>query len=381
MNYIHGVNLSNVRLNQFRNLAAAEVQLSPKANLIFGSNGAGKSNLLEAIYYLCTAKSFRGASDDEMKARDAEFFRLEGEGEAAGQSVRIEIAYKPGEKKRLKINDVAEPRVSSLYEQFRVVSFGPDDVELVYGAPSVRRRFLDISIAQIEPLYISLLWEYKKTLAQRNALLRDLGEAYESLGAIEYEESLEVWDEKLASVGLAVHDARRRFLRSVSDLASGYHQSLTNMDGDFVMEYSISPRLDDYSQCAFTEKLKSRRRRELMMRQSMYGPHRDDITFSIGRSDCRSFASRGQVKTATLALKLAVVEHIGNVCGEPPILLLDEIYSDFDRARLDAVSGLLSSMSQVLVTTSKLEEARDLTIFDNILIVESGKVALHGTHL
>lgn len=375
------MHIERLTMSGFRNFESETVELSPAANILFGPNGSGKSNLLEAIYYLCTAKSFRGASDDVLLRDGSEFFRLVGEGFLDRNPLKIEIAFKPREKKRIKINAVPETKLSTLYEYFKVVSFGPDDVELVYGPPSVRRRFLDISIAQLDRGYISLLWEYRKVLAQRNALLRELGEAYDSLGAVEGDELLGVWDERLIKFGLAIHAARERFIEKVSELAGGFHDRLASNSAEFNIKYIASPRLDDWSKEAFRDKLTFRRRRELLMKQSMYGPHRDDLQFVLSDTDCRSFASRGQVKTAVLSIKLAVFDHIKALCGEAPILLLDEIYSDLDRKRLDSLSALLPALSQVLITTSKLEEVKDLDAFENSLSIIEGRVNKHKSKM
>ena len=368
------MHLDSVDITGFRNFTSAAVRFSPGRNLIFGPNGSGKSNLLETIHYLCTAKSFRRATADLIVQNGADFFRIVGEGKVGGEQITLELAYRPGERKHIKINGVSHSKVAVLYEQFKVVFFGPDDVELVYGPPSVRRRFLDISVAQLEAGYIPLLWEYKKVVAQRNALLRELGEAYDSLGAITGDESLQVWDEKLVELGLAINRSRGRFIRDVSELAREFHNQLTATDDMLEMRYKASPTLAEYSADAYHAKVESRRTRELLMRQSMYGPHRDDVQFLLCGEDCRSYASRGQVKSAVLSVKLAVLEHIKELCGEPPILLLDEIFSDLDRNRLDYLMPLLSDLGQVIVTTSKLREVKELGLFENSLRVESGSI-------
>jgi DNA replication and repair protein RecF len=368
------VHLDSVDITGFRNFASSSTLFSPGKNLLFGPNGSGKSNLLETIHYLCTAKSFRSATDDLIVHHGADFFRIVGEGKVGAEPVTIELAYRPGEKKRIKINSVLHSKVAVLYRQFKVVFFGPDDVELVYGPPSVRRRFLDISIAQLEAGYIPLLWEYKKVVAQRNALLRELGEAYDSLGAIGGDESLQVWNEKLVELGLAINGSRARFIREVSELAGGYHNQLTTNDDRLEIRYKASPTLDEYSGDAYRAKLESRRTRELLMRQSMYGPHRDDLQFLLSGDDCRSYASRGQVKSAVLSVKLAVLEHVRKLCEESPILLLDEIFSDLDKNRLDCLMPMLEDLGQVIITTSKLGEVKELSMFENLLRVDDGSI-------
>lgn len=365
---------SRLNITGFRNLESVETDLSEHRNLIFGPNGSGKSNLLEAVYYLCTSKSFRGASDDLIKGHDAELFRIVGEGVVEGRSTSIEIAYQPGEKKRIKIDGVPQSKLASLYEYFRVVFFGPDDVDLVYGPPSIRRRFLDISIAQLRSDYIPLLWEYKKTMAQRNALLKEFGEAYNTIGTIDGDELLSVWDDKLVELGLRIRALRADFIDNVSRIAADYYRRITAGDNGLSVSYKASPSLEEPTAEQYHRKLRSRRSRELMMGQSMYGPHRDDLVFLLSDIDCRSYASRGQVKSAVLSVKLAVLDHIRELCDEPPILLLDEIYSDLDRNRLELLIPMLDSFGQVLITTSKLEEVKDLDVFENALQVGQGFV-------
>ncbi len=371
------LHLDSLDITGFRNLDKQIVHFATGSNLIFGLNGAGKTNLLEAIYYLCTAKSFRSAADEAIKCHDSDLFRIAGTGLIFEEPVTVEVAYRPGEKRHIKIDGVVEKRVASLYERFRAVSFGPGDVELVYGPPTIRRRFLDISIAQVKRGYISQLWEYKKVIAQRNALLKELGDAYDSIGAMEGEELLQVWDQKLIEIAVDIHATRSLFIREIMKLAGEYHQKMSESDSALTICYEASPKLDEYSTECLSEKLKSRRGRELAMRQSMYGPHRDDIIFRLHGQDCRNSASQGQVKTVVLSVKLALCEYIRHNCDETPILLLDEIFSDFDRNRLDCLLSLLPGLSQVMMTTSKLGDIRDLSIFETILMVDSGRVAMY----
>jgi DNA replication and repair protein RecF len=369
------VYLANLKIAGFRNLDSASLELAPSRNLLFGPNGSGKSNVLEAIHYLCTARSFRGATDDLMVKSDANLLRIVGEARMEGRIVKVELAYQRHGKKRLKIDDVVQPKLGALYELLKVVFFGPDDVELIYGPPSTRRRFLDLSIAQLQVGYIALLWEYKKVVAQRNALLKELGEAYDSLGAVDGEESLAAWDERLITLALRINSYRAEFVSEASDISAGLHRKLTATDDKFEIRYKASPSLETYSAEAYQRKLESRRARELLMGQSMYGPHRDDIEFLLSGTECRGFASRGQVKSMVLAVKLGVVELIRTHCGESPILLLDEVYSDLDRNRLDLLISLLDDLGQVVITTSKLGEVTDLDAFENLLRILNGSIS------
>ncbi len=370
------MHLNFLNISQFRNFESVSVEFAPGRNLLFGPNGSGKSNLLEAIYYLCTAKSPRGAADESILKTDSDIFRLEGKATIADQVTEIELAYQRHGAKRLKIDGVVQQNLRSLYEQLRAVFSGPDDVDLVYGPPSGRRRFLDISIAQLMSGYISLLWDYRKVTAQRNALLKELGEAYDSLGAVGNEQLLQVWDQKMVELALGIHEYRRQFIHDIGELAAGFHRKITDSSERLEIRYQPSPSLAEHTAAAYHAKLKTRRTRELAMGQSMYGPHRDDVEFVLSGKDCRSTASRGQVKSAVLACKLGILDHMRNLWGEPPILLLDEMYSDLDRKRLDLLVSILGDMGQVIITTSKLAEVKDLSIFKRILKIDAGQATI-----
>ncbi len=367
------MHVKHLKLTSFRNFESVEIEFAPGANLIFGKNGSGKSNMLESVYYLCTAKSFRGANDDLLRKSDAELFRIEASGELSNSEVQIEIGCKPGEKKRVRINGVPETRLSSLYEHLKAVVFAPDDVELINGPPSVRRTFLDISIAQFDRSYIPLLWEYKRVLAQRNALLKELAEEFAAIGTATDDSSLQVWDTRMAELAVDINARRRKFLADISGPSSEYHHKLTDSPFDLAIEYKPSPSLETFDTARFQQKLESRRRRETMLGQSQYGPHRDDITFRIGDYDFRSYGSRGQVKSVVLSVKLAVLLYLRDVTDEWPILLLDEIYSDFDARRLEYLSSIIPTLGQVLVTTSKLSEVKDLSVFEKSIMVDNGE--------
>jgi DNA replication and repair protein RecF len=369
--------ISEVEVDGFRNLSSGSVHLSPGRNLLIGPNGAGKTNLLEAVYYLCTSKSFRGVTDEALMQNGKEYMRLCGSGNVDGRETTVEAGYRPGEKKRIRINDAVAGGVASLFEYFRAVSFGPGDTELVLGSPAIRRRFLDISLAQVNRSYIQLLWSYKRVLAQRNALLREMADTYDPAGTRSDEPVIAAWDQKLAELGVELHGLRSNFIARVSAYAESYHQKLAGSTNRLRVDYVASPALDVFDVVRLVAKFESRRSRELAMGQSMYGPHRDDLSLKLNGQECKGYASQGQVKTAVLALKLGICEYIKERTGEYPILLLDEIFSDLDREHLDCLISELPSFSQAIVTTSKIEEINDLSIFEKTLRVENGTIRVN----
>jgi len=303
--------INRLKLTNFRNITEAEIEFSPEKNLIGGPNGAGKTNILEALFYVGAARSFRTHLDEHLVARDSDFFRLEAEGSIAPHDVVIEIGVRPGQQKVIKINSAPVKRLSELYEYFRLVEFSPYDMSLVNGPPSIRRRYLSLTISQSNARHISILSEYQKTLAQRNALLK----SYQDIRRFspDQEASLAVWDEKLAAAAVIINHKRAEYINDISELAKTYYQKIASDSETLYLEYNPSPNLSDYTVEAFCQKLSQRRARELALTQTLYGPHRDDLKFVINGLEAKSGGSQGQIKTAVLSLKLAHFEYLKQI--------------------------------------------------------------------
>jgi DNA replication and repair protein RecF len=368
--YIHPMHIKRLKLTNFRNLQQVELEFSSKNNLIYGPNGSGKTNLLEALFYVGAGRSFRTHLDEHLVNRNSDFFRIESGGYITPHDIQVEIAVKPGSQKAIKVNSAHIKRLSRLFEYFRLVEFSPYDLSIINGAPSVRRRFLSLTISQSEPSHIAVLSDYHKTLLQRNALLK----TFQGTDRItsNQETSLSVWDEKLAETAVVIHKSRTTFTEKIRQRAADFYAKISGNGEAFNMEYSPSPGLDDYTESALCEKFASRRQRELVLRQTLYGPHRDELKFTVDALEAKTGASQGQIKTAVLSLKLAQYSYLKEHLERTPIILLDEIYSDLDSNRLEFITKLLPELGQVFITTSKLTEIKDLTIFENKCLIENG---------
>jgi len=362
--------IENLKLTQFRNLKKAEIQFSSKNNLIVGPNGSGKTNILEALFYIGSGRSFRTHLDENLANTDSEFFRIEAGGKIGRHEVQIEIGVEPGKRKIIKVNSAPIRKLGELFEYFRLVEFSPYDLEIIIGSPSVRRRYISITIAQLDPPHVSVLSDYHKTLAQRNALLKSFEET-PRLSASQ-EASLAVWDEKLAIHAVQIHQNRKKYTKKIAELSADFYRRISGSEEYLKIEYNPSPGLDEFTADHFCEKLASRRQREIALGQTMYGPHRDDLKFYIDSLEAKNAASQGQIKTAVLSLKLAQYEYLKQKLERLPIILLDEIFSDLDRMRLDFVMNLLPELGQSFMTTSKLSEVNDLDIFESKFSVERG---------
>ncbi len=375
------VYLKHLSLANFRNYARLELELPPGIILVQGENAQGKTNLLEAIYYLATARSPYATADRELINWLAEdqhltFARLVGQMQKHDTLQRLEITLlkepSPGAnanslKKQIRINGVPK-RVLDLIGQLNVVFFLPQDIDLVAGSPGVRRRYLDATICQFDPVYCRTLRQYNRILTQRNHLLRQLQERRSN------PDQLRFWDEKLAEDGAHVVARRRDTIAELEELARAIHLELTSQDGHLSLRYVPSIRMPKksyqiplglgsegilgirYSESsireAFLEQLREITREEIQRGMSLIGPHRDDLRFLAGGVDMRIYGSRGQQRTVVLALKLAEVKLLAEKTGEQPIMLLDEALSELDEARRRYLMKALDNSQQAILTTT-----------------------------
>ena len=352
--------------------------------LIQGDNGQGKTNLLEAIYMLAVAKSPRASSDRALVRR------VSGEGETyariaavvrrGDRDLRVQIDLRavvsstddgaPGDgvdastphsvsvQKYVRVDGIPR-RASDLVGRVNAVMFGANDLELVYGPPAERRRYLDVLISQHDPAYLKALQRYQRVVSQRNHLLRMIRD-----GASRAEE-LEFWDERLVTEGKQVMARRARTIVSLAEVARPIHSALTDADGGDSLHVGYRPNAPnaeaggDDSEDGLGERLvagiASNRRREIAQGMTVTGPHRDDLQILVDGLDAAAYASRGQSRTAVLALRLAEASYLAQESGQRPILLLDDALSELDASRRARVLHAIAGYEQCLITTADVE--------------------------
>ena len=328
--------VTSLKLENFRNYGTLRIEPGEGLNIFVGRNAQGKSNLLESLYILATSKSSRAGKDIELVQFGAPAARIIADVTREKTSdIEIEMALSQSEKKSARINGVKHTRLSEVIGQLNAVLFDSGDLEIIRGEPSIRRRFLDLEIAQTSPRYVLALGSYRKTLEQRNRLLRDLRDGRISGSA---RESLPAWNEGLAQHGARLIERRRLFLERLAQLASETHRTLSDERDELQVTYLPSFPIDGLSEASaiqerFLQELASVAGEEAARGVTVRGPQRDDITFLVNGSDCRLFGSQGQQRTVALSLKLAERQLIEELVGEPPLLLLDDVLSDLDDAR------------------------------------------------
>ena len=332
--------LTQLTCRRFRCLQDISFTPGPGLNIIHGDNAQGKTSLLEALLYVCTARSHRTQNERELVHHGEEGYSVTAVAERADREVTLEAHYWQ-KAKRFKINGVAQTRISDILGRINTVFFSPEEVELIKGSATQRRRFLDMEISQINNRYLAALQQYRQVLKQRNSLLKhprpDNG-------------LLDVWDAQLVGPGMTLMRERSTFVAALSIQATASYARIAT---DEALALSYAPDLEDPA--AFEATLAQSRDTDLRRRQTTRGPHRDDIAITIAGKSARIYGSQGQQKSAALALKLAEIELIHDQTGEYPILMLDEVLAELDAHRAEHLFEFLADKVQCLVTTTERE--------------------------
>lgn len=333
--------IKNLKLTNFRNWAEASFSFSDRV-VIWGDNAQGKTNILEAIYFVATTKSFRGR-DQEAIESEKEFAKIEATLES-DKETKIEAVFQKADRKvekEFKINDKKRPPIDFIGE-FATVIFSPDDLLLVSGPPEAKRRYLSFTIGQVDREYLYELLNYKRVLRQRNELLKRAGMA-------KIEQEINVWDENLAEYGQKIIEKRRSLELFINERLSDYYNLISGEDK--VLKFLYEPAMLSDS---LLDSLAASRERDLFDKYTNVGPHRDSWKLLINGKEMNNFSSRGEYRTAILALKLVERDFFTERKNDAPIILLDDVFSELDEKRrkllVDAFSG-----SQLIVTTTDLD--------------------------
>lgn len=354
---------------QFRNLFPGEVCFSPGVNIICGGNGQGKTNLLEAIFLLGRGKSFRANREEELIQWEKEGYFIRGMLSFRDGERLLAIKSLAGKKEALLDNKPASS-LSQLGELFTLVIFVPEDLQLVKGAPSHRRRFLDEEISQIQTGYRESVNRYQKVLRERNNLLKR--EKWdEDLGA--------VLDEQLLTYGSAIVEKRIEVIEKLNPLARLMNRRLSERKEDLLLRYRSILRIDRISSLESIKRkmhqcMEEKRREEALRRTTLIGPHLDDLEILVNGKNLREFGSQGQQRTTALALKLAQIELFRAEKGEYPVLLLDDVFSELDNHRCMEVGKILQKKVQSFITTTSLQGLQGIRERNHIMRVDRGNI-------
>ncbi len=333
--------IKTLNLTNYRNYESLSLDLAGDVNIIIGENAKGKTNILESIYMAATSKSNRLSSDKEIVKMGEDFSII------SVDYTRDDIAHNTSlklnriGKKELAIDGEKKKKISSLLGNIFVVFFSPDDLEIVKGAPSIRRRFLDIEICQIDKMYLKNLSSYQKVLKERNMLLknRDVNR-----------DLIRVYDEQLVKYGSDIIKSREDFLKDLAETYSNLHFKISGKKEEARIVYKKNIEEDE-----FLSSLNENFYLDKERKNTSVGPHKDDFSFISNGINLRNFGSRGQLRTAVLSLKLAEIEEIKKRVGVFPVLLLDDVLSELDENRQYFLIDQLKEI-QTIITGTGVED-------------------------
>ena len=334
--------LRRLSLTDFRNFEAAELALPPGLTVVSGTNGEGKTNLLEAVGYLATLASFRGVPTEALVREGCAQAVVRGEGERGGRELLIEAEVAAGGRGRAAVNKQRLRRGSDLLEALRVSVFAPDDLELVKGGPSARRRYLDDTLVALHPRHDALRRDLERILRQRTALLRQSGGRLTP----EIATTLDVWDSKLVTAGEAMADARADLVSKLEPAVANAYADLAPQRGAIGAAYDAPWRAEGLGAA-----LAATRDEEVRRGVCLVGPHRDDLSLRINAMPARTHASQGEQRSLALALRLAAHRLVADAADEVPVLLLDDVFSELDPFRTEALLHHLPA-GQALLSTA-----------------------------
>ena len=345
------MHVSALKLANFRNFEHAEFTFDCGKTAVCGDNARGKSNLLEALYFLAIARSGRGARDRDVLLRGADYFTIDARVEREDRSLAIRIAHdlRVGKKKAY-LDERPLPRLSGLIGALNAVLFSPEDVDLVLRDPPQRRRILDILVSQSNAAYLSDLDHYRRALAHRNRLLKDLGRSL-----LSRPDQLAPWDSQIAELGARIIRCRLAALGEIQPTLQDYYRHISAGSERLSVEYRspVSECDSQQAQETLTSILVRRRSEEVALGFTLTGPHRDNLIFHLDGQAAHRFASKGQLKSVLLAWKLAEASFLESRTGLCPVMLMDDIFSELDRKRALSLLELISSFGQVVITSAR----------------------------
>lgn len=329
-----------ISYTNFRNISSAQLEFSPKTNLLFGHNAEGKTNALEGIGLFSSGRSFRGAKDKDLIRFGEQFAVLNLRFRDRNRTHELEIRYAADGRKILRKNGVVIRRLSEFVGNFRAVVFCPQHLSLVREGPALRRAFLDSALSPLSPAYMRALQRYAAVLAQRNALLKN----YRTTPSV-FHQTADIWSGELAELSEKIARNREEYTRRLDGVVREIFSDMTGGSEIPAMTYPTARSRDEYYR-QLTENTEA----ELKMGTTLYGVHRDDLSISLNGRSAKQFASQGQQRSLALAMKMAESEISRRLTGEYPVLLLDDILSELDEGRQRYVLEGIGHMQAIITS-------------------------------
>ena len=336
-----------LELQNYRNYDYLSAKFYKGCNIIYGENGQGKTNILESIYMCAFGKSHKSSKEREIIKNGAEEAHVKAEFSSELNSHRVDIHLRKNKSKGMALDRVPMKRFGELYGNILVVMFSAEDLDIVRRSPSDRRKFIDLELCQIDPIYVNNLINYNKLLEQRRELFKQLEEKNDIHA---FQDTLDLWDLQLCEFGSQIIKRRREFIEELNDIIFEIHYDITG--GREKLKIVYEPSSDEEH---FYEDLLKNRERDQYYKQTYQGPHRDDLSFYDGNTDLKIYGSSGQQRSCALSLKLSEISIIEKLKKEKPVLLLDDVLSELDRSRQTQLIKSLKNI-QTIITCTGMDE-------------------------
>lgn len=355
--------IKNLELADYRNYETLNLQFDRGTNILYGDNAQGKTNILEAIYVAATTKSHKGSKDSEIINFNKEEAHIRTYLEKDAVETRVDMHLRKSKSKGIAIDGQKIKKAADLLGLCNVVFFSPEDLNIIKNGPAERRRFVDMELCQLDQFYLYNLNNYNKIVNQRNKLLKDM---YFNPSL---RDTLNIWDSQLISFGSKIIERRQLFVEQLNEIILEIHRKLSGGRENLVIQYEPDVLIDEYE-----KKMSLNQERDVKLKQTSTGPHRDDFSFVVGDIDIRKFGSQGQQRTAALSLKLSEIELVKKMTRDNPVLLLDDVLSELDSNRQNYLLSTIGDIQTIITCTGLDEFVNNRFEIDKVFHIESGKI-------
>lgn len=355
--------IKSLELSNFRNYGFLNLEFDKGTNILYGDNAQGKTNILEAIYLCATTKSHRGTKDRDIVNFCQEEAHIRAYLEKKEEEIRIDMHLRKNKSKGIAIDGTRIKKAAELLGIMNAVFFSPEDLAIIKNGPAERRRFMDMELCQLDASYLYNLNQYNRIMNQRNKLLKDIG------NDSSMRDILSVWDEQLADFGEKIVERRVLFAQQLNGIIAGIHQKLSGGREHLSIVYE-----PDAAPGELAEKLARCQERDIRLKMTSAGPHRDDFSFVADGIDIRKFGSQGQQRTAALSLKLSEIELVKRVTNDTPVLLLDDVLSELDSNRQNYLLNSIGDIQTIITCTGLDDFVNNRFEINRVFKVSNGTV-------
>ena len=355
--------LKSLELANFRNYEELNISFDKGTNILYGDNAQGKTNILEAIYVSATTKSHKGSKDKEIINFNKEEAHIRTYLEKENVETRVDMHLRKNKSKGIAIDGQKIKKAADLMGLLNVVFFSPEDLSIIKDGPAERRRFADMELCQLDSFYLYNLNHYNKIIGQRNKLLKDM------YIQPELKETLNIWDSQLVSFGSKIIERREQFVKQLGDIIFDIHKKLSGGKEELVIAYEPDVSIED-----FEKQMKYNQDKDIRLKQTTTGPHRDDFSFVVNGVDIRKYGSQGQQRTAALSLKLSEIELVKKISKDTPVLLLDDVLSELDSNRQNYLLNSIGNIQTIISCTGLDEFINNRFEINKIFKVTNGTV-------